>query len=411
MSLRAWARQLGAWGRRSVHGFLFHNDDYLHEELLVTSYFVPQAALGISRAVIFTYCLAVLVANLTVNIVHGAGWSWAAYFTTLTFCGITAYYGLAAYNTLRYTTAQRLWQWRWQWQWRKKGVSEMPISAPMPLSREQMAMLANDSRVGMPVELGGSTPSIDTMGRSPEECGASAIERVQLLQSGYRREPMALRDVEPCAEITELVDEQQDDYGGPGEASYGEETKAQSASADCYSEWPEAALALAPEMTPAPQMSLVHRVSLATQWVLYEMFVCFAPLVTLIYWCLLYPTQDLLDGTLDVWMGVSMHAVNSVLMVLEIAVFARTRCRWTHFTAMVLVLVLYLGLVYFMVGVYDFYVYPFFETHYFGKYVAIVCLLIVDIVGIIWVVMLMVHRCRDLVYTKWLSRRRTAFAL
>ncbi|KAI7823416.1 hypothetical protein BX661DRAFT_186557 [Kickxella alabastrina] len=137
--------------------------------------------------------------------------------------------------------------------------------------------------------------------------------------------------------------------------------------------------------------SVAHQLSLASQWVLYETFTCYAPLVTLVYWCLLYPTQGGLDGVLDTWMGVSMHAINFLLMSLEVMVFARCRYRWTHFGMVVLCLVLYLALVYFMVV--------------FWGYVAVVCLLVVVVVAIIWVIMLMVHRWRDMAYPRWLSRR------
>ncbi|KAJ1876607.1 hypothetical protein LPJ57_004399 [Coemansia sp. RSA 486] len=157
--------------------------------------------------------------------------------------------------------------------------------------------------------------------------------------------------------------------------------------------------------------SVLHQSSLATQWILYESFTCYAPLVTLIYWCLLYPSQEegFVSG-LDIWMGVSMHACNSVLMALEISVFARTRYKWPHIGVMYVFLVLYLVLVYFMVGVYDFYVYPFFDGRYFGGYVAVVCLLVMNVVAIIWVIMLMIHRLRDMLYPKWLSKRRSVFA-
>ncbi|KAJ2321990.1 hypothetical protein IWW51_004304 [Coemansia sp. RSA 2702] len=59
-----------------------------------------------------------------------------------------------------------------------------------------------------------------------------------------------------------------------------------------------------------------------------------------------------------------------------------------------------------MVGVYGFYVYPFFEPRYFGGFIALLCLLIVNIVTVVWVIMLMVHRLRDLLYPRWLMKRQ-----
>ncbi|KAJ1722164.1 hypothetical protein LPJ53_003400 [Coemansia erecta] len=409
MSLRTLPRRAGSWARRYAHRFLFHNEAYLRDELLVSSYFVPQPTLGFIRTGIFVYCLAVLVTNLVVNIVHDAGWNWAAYFTTLTFFGITLYYGFAAYNTLRHTMRQGQQQQQQVWWWQrasvrrsgKRKISEMPISQPMPLSREQREKLAYDSRFEMPTSRDASTPSLATGSGY-----ASGIEHVHLLRSGsHQQRPMALRDIEEIAEMQRQPsrdgssdDMQKDSVVSDKDAI--EEAQAETANTS-------SATVVAGRAICQP-LATRHQLSLASQWLLYESFTCYAPLVTLIYWCLLYPTQGGFDGALDTWMGVSMHACNSVLMVLEIGVFARTRYRWTHAGVMVFILVLYLALVYFMVGVYDFYVYPFFETRYFGGYVAVVCFLVVDVICIIWVVMLLVHRARDAVYQKWLSRRRSS---
>ncbi|KAJ2780771.1 hypothetical protein GGI15_003422 [Coemansia interrupta] len=399
MSLRALPRRAGSWARRYGHRFLFHNEAYLRDELLVSSYFVPQPTLGFIRVGIFVYCLAVLVTNLAVNIVHDAGWSWAAYFTTLTFFGITLYYGFAAYNTLRHTMRQRQRQQMWWWQSAgmrrggKRKISEMPISQPMPLTSEQREKLAYDSRFEVPSSRDASTPSL-----AAGSGYASGIEHVHLLRAGSQQQrPTALRDID---EITEMQRQPSPD-GSSGVVQKDTIEEAQAETANTSSATVVAGRAA------CQSLATRHQLSLASQWLLYESFTCYAPLVTLIYWCLLYPTQGGFDGALDTWMGVSMHACNSVLMVLEVGVFARTRYRWTHVGAMVFILVLYLALVYFMVGVYDFYVYPFFETRYFGGYVAVVCFLIVDVICIIWVVMLLVHRARDAVYQKWLSRRQT----
>ncbi|KAJ2701052.1 hypothetical protein H4R19_005434 [Coemansia spiralis] len=157
--------------------------------------------------------------------------------------------------------------------------------------------------------------------------------------------------------------------------------------------------------------STVHQLVLAAQWLLYESFICYAPLVTIVYWVLLYPTQTAEMATaVDWWMGVSMHAFNMVLMVLEVFVLARCPCHWRHFGPIAGFMVLYLGLVYFMVAVYGFYVYPFFQPRYFGGYIAVMCLLIVNIAAIIWTIQLMVHRLRDTLYPRWLARHSNSTA-
>ncbi|KAJ2851054.1 hypothetical protein IWW36_001401 [Coemansia brasiliensis] len=286
--------------RRQFYCFLFHNP-VLQDELFATSYMVkPRVLCGI-RTLFFVYCFTVLTSNLIVNIVHGAGWNWAAYFTTLTYFGITLYYGVAAFTTMRFLKKQ-LW--------------------------------AAQQR-------------------------AEAIDEVRTPDSG-----MQLVDVE-----TKQTEESQRVYVVP---------------------------------------SVAHQLALASQWLLYETFTCYAPLVTLIYWVLLFPTQsDMLDVPLDQWMGISMHAINCLFMITEV-LCSKIPYRWSHFSAVVVFLAMYLGLAYFMVAVYGFYVYPFFESRYFGGYIALLCLLIVNIVAIVWVVMLMVHRLRDIVLPRWLMRRQRA---
>ncbi|KAJ1862103.1 hypothetical protein LPJ73_000854 [Coemansia sp. RSA 2703] len=383
MALRSLARRTGTWIRRYAHRFLFHNDEYLREELLVTSYFVPQPTLGLIRTGIFAYCLTVLVANLAVNIVHDAGWNWAAYFTTLTFFGITLYYGFAAYNTLRYTVRRR----KQQLWWRQSAQQVAEVASESKRTAEEMSVAHTEKLLGsdrseMPRRRDARTP---------------VVERV------HQRSTVAAEEIEEIVEEQRQASEHSDSESMQKDAVVGEEAQTETTNASSAT--------VVAGQAACQRLSTRHQLSLATQWLLYESFTCYAPLVTLIYWCLLYPTQGGFVDALDTWMGVSMHACNAVLMVLEIGVFARTRYRWTHGSVMICVLVAYLALVYFMVGVYGFYVYPFFETRYFGAYVAVVCLLVVDVVGIVWVVMLLVHRARDAVYLKWLSRRRSpAFA-
>lgn len=231
----------------------YQTSPYLTDQqdaVFVTSFWLPPLWVAVIRLTLFCYCATVLISNLTANVLHGAGWSWAAYFTTLTYFGICCYYGVAGYNSLRYLMCSNSVKWM-----------------------------------------------------------------------------------------------------------------------------------------------------LALQWVLYELFTCFAPLVTLVYWAILYPSQGPFDSRIDMWMGVSMHGVNTLLMLLE--VFVLSRCPYymdglAHWLIAMAVLCLYLALVYLMVGVYGFYVYPFFETKYFGAGgVAAVCLLIADVVAVVWIIQCLVHRWRD----------------
>ncbi|KAJ2390014.1 hypothetical protein H4S02_002076 [Coemansia sp. RSA 2611] len=303
--------------RRRVLCFLFHNP-VLNDELFATSYVVPQPLLAGIRGTLFVYCLAVLVSNLAANIAHGAGWNWGAYFTTLTFFGITLYYGFAAYSTIRYMRRQK--------------------------QRQQ------------------------------------TVRQTQQLMTVLDMEQQLATTSSLLADIEEL----------PGAESFESDDK--------HHRSP-----VAVERPP----SVVHQLALATQWILYESFTCFAPLVSLIYWALLFPTASAtLDTPLDAWMGVSMHALNTALMFAEVLVLAKTPYRASHFGVLFVFLALYLGLAYFMVGVYGFYVYPFFEPRYFGGFIALLCLLIVNIVAVVWVIMLMVHRLRDLLYPRWLMKRQ-----
>ncbi|KAI9471087.1 hypothetical protein LPJ78_001526 [Coemansia sp. RSA 989] len=279
---------LGHRLRRQFYCFLFHNP-VLQDELFATSYMVKPPVLFGIRAAFFVYSFTVLLSNLVVNIVHGAGWNWAAYFTTLTYFGITLYYGVASWTTMRFLRKQQ------------QGERRIEVRTP---------------------------------------------------DSGM-----------------ELVEDKQTE-----------------------------------QLYEVP--SVVHQLALASQWLLYETFSCYAPLVTLIYWVLLYPTQSgMLDVPLDQWMGVSMHAVNCLFMLTEVSC-SKIPYRWSHFGVVVVFLAMYLGLAYFMVAVYGFYVYPFFESRYFGGYIALLCLLIVNIVAIVWVVMLMVHRLRDTLFPRWLMKRQ-----
>ncbi|KAJ1952888.1 hypothetical protein EC988_003312 [Linderina pennispora] len=318
------------WTGQYAYCFLHHNPN-LRDELFTTSYVVPQPLLAAIRVVVFVYCLSVLVANLVVNIMHEAGWSWPAYFTTLTYLGITMYYGFAAFNTCQYTLVYGLHNHRRM----HTSMVSHPIQIPLEQFRQRTLGLGIDHSSASPPEL------------TPEPKGYAA----------------------------DATSQPQSPAGWPNSASV--------------------------PATLAQPSSTLHQLALATQWLLYETFTCYAPLVSLIYWGFLYPSSGGFYERIDTWMGTSMHATNTALMLLEVLLFSRCPYRWTHFTVVISVLASYLVLVYFMVGVYDFYVYPFFDARFFGGYIAIICLLVVDIVGLVWVVLVMVHRWRDTKYPKW----------
>ncbi|KAI8319648.1 hypothetical protein GQ54DRAFT_313358 [Martensiomyces pterosporus] len=483
------AHRVAAKLGRYAHCFLHHNPS-LRDELFATSYFIPQPVLALIRIVLFAYCLTVLIANLTVNIIHKAGWNWPAYFTTLTYFGITLYYGFAAYNTCRHTWVHGTWQkWRRRRRRRRRGarVSGAMISLPMPLGPEQMRQLAASGRMSFPPSLMSKSETVCS-----GTCGSASRSSDTSSNDIQAPSPPQQRCVSQSAEdkdIVELVDTQTQ-AAAAAAAAEGPSTAHQVSLAlqwllyetfTCYAPlvsliywgflfpsqggldgrmnvWMGVSMHATNTILMVLEILVMSRcplrwthfplvvlvlvlylvlvyfmigvygfyvypffdaqffggyvaiicllVSLALQWLLYETFTCYAPLVSLIYWGFLFPSQGGLDGRMNVWMGVSMHATNTILMVLEILVMSRCPLRWTHFPLVVLVLVLYLVLVYFMIGVYGFYVYPFFDAQFFGGYVAIICLLVVDIVGIVWVVLLMVHRWRDSRYPRWVAAWR-----
>ncbi|KAJ2078788.1 hypothetical protein H4R24_004231 [Coemansia sp. RSA 988] len=269
------------------------------------------------------------------------------------------YYGVAAYTTLRY----------WQ---KQEGVTlrsrKHRLQEPIDGDENGVECIGTPSQ-----KLFGSLAKPEA---AAEDRGES-IDAVAGTSTQVIDERVGLVDIEAAPEITQ-------------------EPEAKSTNQE-----------IEPQITAAP--TVLHQLTLATQQVLYESFTCFAPLVTIVYWGLLYPTQSVtLDTSLDLWTGISMHVMNSVLMLVEVGVFAKSPYSKWHLWIMFAILVLYLGLAYFMVGVYDFYVYPFFVPKYFGGYIAVICLLALNIVAIVWVIMLMVHRVRDSAYSRWLLRRRKA---
>ncbi|KAJ2155949.1 hypothetical protein GGF46_005504 [Coemansia sp. RSA 552] len=353
--------------RRRIYCFLFHNPVLQTAEPFTSSYFVPQLWLAGIRLVLFVYCLVVLVSNLIANVIHGAGWNWPVYFTTLTFGGITGYYGTA---TL--TTSYVIWQRRAQ-----KKAAEEAARLQMEIASTQQPSL---------VGIISTQPSmVDTSDSSllPEIKSMASGQVVDLGRppSGPPAEPMEIEEVQDTASM---------------EATASESSSTKQRIETLGPFLPEEAEHLEAPVFGYRVPRLMQQMTLAMQWLLYESCTCFAPLVTLIYWALLFPTQaEILDTALDTWMGVSMHALNCALMGMEVMVFSKTPYRWTHFGVLLGFLVGYLAMVYIVVGVQGFYVYPFFDPRYFGGYIALVCFLAVDVAAIVWVAMLFVHRLRD----------------
>ncbi|KAJ2403048.1 hypothetical protein GGI23_000267 [Coemansia sp. RSA 2559] len=355
-------RRVYGWAKQQTQCFLFHTPALQDDKLFTTSWFVPQPLLCCARATIFAYCLGVLATNLAVNVVHGAGWNWAAYFTTLTFMGITMYFGVAAYNTAAAWRASRLPAEQQQQQQQQQRVGQ------------NEALAADEKNAEFdetPLASAGGNAS-ETIAAMPL-ASAGAGEIVQVASSSSSR-----RSSSRCSSVI-YVD-------APGSKTIAED----------HVEHEQAVGGAAQQRD-----STTHRVLLAAQWILYESFTCFAPLVTIMYWALLFPMSGGFALAADVWMGASMHAINSVLMGVEVLALSRIPYALPHLGVLLAFLTLYLGLTYFMVAVYGFYVYPFFEARYFGGYIAVVCLLVVDIVAIIWVAMVMLHYWRDRAYPRW----------
>ncbi|KAJ1820994.1 hypothetical protein LPJ60_002882 [Coemansia sp. RSA 2675] len=344
-----------------VNRFLFENQ-YLRDEYFATSYIVPQRLLLGVRIIAFVYCASVLISNMVSNIMNGAGWSWAAYFTTLTYFGITLYYWFAAYNTGRCLVKHR--------HVRKEGVAGRAISHPMPLPPDQLAMLASaSSRVF-------GTPA----GRVREN-HRTELDHVRLLRLGAHG----------------ASDDQVNSTSGESE------TVQEMSEFDDFSVVSESEIDVNEKRSEGPALTTAHQLSLAAQWILYELFACYAPLVSIIYWAVLYPSQGGIGSVFDMWMGISMHGLNTVFMSLEVLVFARCPFRWTHVGVALGAMFMYLALTYLMVTWYGFYVYPFFEAKYFGVGgVVVFCVLMLDVAALSWVVLIMVHRWRDRAYPrKW----------
>ncbi|KAJ1801530.1 hypothetical protein LPJ59_000204 [Coemansia sp. RSA 2399] len=351
-------RRVYGWAKQQTQCFLFHTPVLQDDSLFTTSWFVPQPLLCCARATIFAYCFGVLVTNLAVNVVHGAGWNWAAYFTTLTYVGITMYFGVAAYNTaVAWRAASKLPAEQQQQQQQWVGQNEALAVDEKNGEIDEMSLVSADDSASevinaMPL------PSV----------GAGEIVEVASRRSSNSRRSSVIY-VDASGSKTMAEDHVEYEQAMSGAARQRDNT--------------------------------VHLVLLAAQWILYESFTCFAPLVTIMYWALLYPMSGGFALAADVWMGVSMHAVNSVLMGVEVLALSRIPYALTHLGVLLTFMTLYLGLTYFMVAVYGFYVYPFFEARYFGGYIAIVCLLVVDIIAIIWVAMVLLHYWRDRAYPRW----------
>ncbi|KAJ1767768.1 hypothetical protein IW140_005661 [Coemansia sp. RSA 1813] len=357
-------RRVYGWAKQQTHCFLFHTPVLQDDSLFTTSWFVPQPLVCAARTVIFAYCLGVLVTNLAINVVHGAGWNWAAYFTTLTYVGITMYFGVAAYNTAVALLVPRIpasWRQRLRMNRLQEGETELVATSA--------AVAAEPVREGEK----GRVEAVDEM---EEEIDAMAGEEIDGVE---------IDAIDNANEIVEVSSR-------ASSIIYVDASRSKTMAED-HMEYER--------RTGVAQRSTAHQAALAAQWILYESFTCFAPLVTIVYWALLYPTSGGFAVLADVWMGVSMHAVNSVLMAVEVLALSRIPYALTHLSVLLTFMTLYLGLTYFMVAVYGFYVYPFFEARYFGGYIAIVCLLVVDIVAIIWVVMVLFHYWRDRAYPRW----------
>ncbi|KAJ2525348.1 hypothetical protein GGI11_000099 [Coemansia sp. RSA 2049] len=368
------------WTKQQVHCFLFHSPVLQNEALFTTSWIFPQPAVFAARAVVFAYCLGVLVTNLVVNIVHGAGWNWAAYFTTLTYVGIAMYFGLAAYNTAA------------AWMRPPADADSIPTQQEQTETEaEGVVRIGGLDNDGASVRADGTgmlllpgtppAPSAPTGDAIEEEEGENAPDSVRIARSRTNRSSRSKRTMHSSIVYVDHEAALAESGSGPGSAGIADQGEGE-------------------------REDTARKVLLASQWLLYESFTCFAPLVTIVYWALLYPTSDGFAAVADVWMGVSMHAVNTVLMAAEVLLLARIPFNLMHLSVPLTFMTLYLGLVYFMVAVYGFYVYPFFEARYFGGYIAIVCLLVVNIVAIIWVALVLLHYWRDRAYPRWAAAFR-----
>lgn len=89
---------------------------------------------------------------------------------------------------------------------------------------------------------------------------------------------------------------------------------------------------------------------------LYTSVVCFPPMVSAIYWCSMF-VDKWYTLEFDQWSNLSIHVLNTVFALTEIALPRTGIPPWSHLGVLMLCMSLYLGLVYISKAVEDFYPY------------------------------------------------------
>ena len=125
--------------------------------------------------------------------------------------------------------------------------------------------------------------------------------------------------------------------------------------------------------------------------VLYSSVICFPPMVSAIYWCSMFVDRWYVLE-FDRWSNLSIHALNTVFALTEIALPRTEVLPWSHLGALMLFMSLYLGLVYISKAVEDFYPYLWLDpnvgwkqivAHVIG-YTMSVILVYNVVLGLIW---------------------------
>ena len=96
----------------------------------------------------------------------------------------------------------------------------------------------------------------------------------------------------------------------------------------------------------------------------YSCVTCFPILVTLTFWCTMY-IGPWWTVTFDVWANLSVHLMNTVMALFEIALATTEPLPWAHLPVLMVILSLYLGLAYLTRATGGFWVYEWLAP-YFG---------------------------------------------
>ncbi|TGZ82175.1 hypothetical protein EX30DRAFT_340064 [Ascodesmis nigricans] len=125
---------------------------------------------------------------------------------------------------------------------------------------------------------------------------------------------------------------------------------------------------------------------------LYTTVLTFPILVTLVYWIILAPSDDVFTSRFETWNNISVHALNCVWSLIEILIPRTEPPAILHLIFLILFLALYLALAYVTKETQGFYTYSFLDPgkgvgslvgYMFGVLIGI-CVLFAIVWGVVW---------------------------